>query len=507
MPDLFKDTAPLSTNNTMPSVPATVPPVSDKKPDTSTEPLKTFDSKAGAKRLMDMFTGPADENTGAPLKKDEPKPEVKKDEPKPADVKPIKVKKKDEPKPEIRPPVPKAADLKKEVVPKMETVAPASVIEDEDAFEKDLHDEEKALLEDARAAEKYLGEKYKGHGAKMEKFLKESAAKEKEIGDDFTEEDYKKWYNESRPKIGALDLRQVERARVKEDVTKEFEPKLAEERHARWVEIETPKIEELGKEIRGKIWEIAIPDEVMNVANERTKGVTDPVEKNKILAEIGREYAHEMSIAANITDAVKDDIQEFHRITTINPATGKGLKPLHPDAEVWDPMAGETLPDGRKEGEWVPNLNASNPEARKHAGIMAMVNYVCESFKETGGAALKKDGKWFVTRKEWAKMAPEQRAPYWTFENKEIVQRAQANVKNVVNSAIKAQRDHLESLGYRRQTTSPTAATSIPVAPISGAPPAPRIAPPPANLNSQMTPAQSQAKALAKQLESASAEG
>jgi hypothetical protein len=497
MPDLFKDTPPPSATSA-PNVLATQPKfVPEKKAETPPpKPDKPFDPKAGAKKLMEMMTAPTtDEREETPGQEPEPSVETPAEKPK-AEGKPIKVKKK-EPVVEKRPEIPKASDLEQG---KSEPVAPkkAEAPAEEEDFEKSLLEEERALLEDARGAEKYLSEKYKGHASKMEKFLKEAATKSMALGDDPTaeeEEDYKKWYDEARPKIAPLDLRNVERARMKEEVKKDFEPELERERHARWAETEAPKIEARAPELRAEIWASAIPDEVMQAANERTKGVEDPTEKSRILNDVSKEYAMEMEIATQITDEVRDVVLEFNRVSAVNPKTGKPLKAIHPEAEILD----------RSTGRMVPNLNSPDPEIRHHAAILAMVTEVCEEFKSGGGADLKRDGKWFVTREEWAGMAPAQRAGFWTFSNAELIKRATSNVKNAVRARVQMQRDYLEKRGWKRVSAAPAvvpaaAGAPPPVAPSTGAPPAPRISPPPSQQGARLTPAQIQAKELAGKL-------
>jgi hypothetical protein len=361
--------------------------------------------------------------------------------------------------PDKAPPVPKKEDLNKPApgtAPAPAAPAAPKTPEPTDAdFEKELVEEERVLLDDARAAEKYLPEKYKGHSAKMTTFLKESvkrlAAVEKgELdGKPWEQADYQKWYEQNVPKVSLLDQRQVQRLSVKDDLKKDFEPQIENERHARWIDTEQPKIRAKGDDIYRKLSNGALPDEVMTAITERTKGLTvgTPEYRAKI-DEVQKDYALEFEIAQNVINVATGDIEEFHRLTTVNPATQKPLTAF----------------------------DAANPV---HERLVNMVTEICNEFKTTGGADLKKEGKWFVTREEWQGMAPEQRGPFWTFTNDQIIERALGKVKGAVSTLVSQERKKLEEkYGFKRTfAAAPAAPAPAPAPAPAGAPPAPRPAP------------------------------
>ena len=405
-------------------------------------------------KLFKMLTATTEDPTEPKVeKKPEPAPaakETKEAAPAkeaPAD-KPIKVRK---PKAseEVPPTVPKKSDLK----PATDPVAPVAAkpaVDDDVALEKDLVDEEKALLEDARAAEKYLGEKYKGQAAKMTNFLRETRKKEEALEKgDIDQAEYDEWYKANLPKISALDFRKLERERVKEDVAKEFEPKIEAERHARWAEAEDPKIKAKGDQLYNKVIKSALPEEVSKAIAERTKGITDQSEYIKAVQAVEKDYALETEITQNIVTAAIGDMEEFLRLRTLNPSTGKYLKPVDPN----------------------------NPQ---HDRIAQIVTDVCNEFRAAGGSDIKRDGKWFVTWQEWQDMAPEQRKPFWTFNDEEIVQRAMGNVPKYVAQAVTTQREAIEKrYGFKRTIAQAAAPTTPAPQPTHGAPPAPRPTPVP----------------------------
>lgn len=434
---------------TPPATPTpTPPPVPDAKPT----------SKELAGKLFSLLT--ADDPAKPPEKKDKPAdtPPPTPPKPAPAATPPptpedggIKRKKGKETPPPVDtpPPVPKKEDLNKPPTPAPVVPATPAKPEATDAdFEKTLVDEERVLLEDARGAEKYLGDKYKGYGGKMAAFLKDNAKKLADPNFDAEDPAYQKWYNDNVPKIGALDFRRLERERVKEDVKQEFEPKIAEERHSRWVDTEAPKIKAKGDSVYVKLTNSSLPDDVTAAIAERTKGITPgtPEYRAKI-DEVQKDYALEFEIAQNVINVATNDIEEFHRLTTHNPATGKPLTAFDP----------------------------ANPQ---HERLISMVTELCNEFKTTGGSDLKKDGKWFVTREEWQGMAPEQRGPFWTFTNEQLIERALAKVKPAVGQLVANEHKKLEARGFKR-TIAPAAVPppTPPLVPGSGAPPAPRPTP------------------------------
>lgn len=434
------------------AAPAVTPPVVPAAPPTTSAAAP--DTRKIAGNLMRLLSNPADDPT-------EPKPAPKKEDPKPEDKQPEPPKPAPKVEPKIKtpkakedlpPPVPSKKDLERKPAD-VPSPAPVPKAESDADFEKDLIEEEKALLDDARDAERHLPAKYKGHAAKMTAFLKENtkklAALEK---DEIDQEEYSKWHQANVPKIGPLDMRQIDRARVREDVTKEFTPKLDDERHARWVEDELPKAKQRGNEIYNKIANTALPDEVTAAIAERTKGITDPQERVAKIREVEADYALEFEIADNVIKAVTDDLEEFHRLTTVNPTTKR-------------------------------NLVAFDEGNVQHKRIVEnMIPQLCNEFKETGGAELKKDGKWFVTRQEWADMDPSQRAPFWTFTNEQLAERAMGKVKGIIAATVKQQHENLGKRGFTR--TLKVAAAPAPAEqpnPNPGSPPAPRPSPPPLN--------------------------
>lgn len=504
MPDLIP--APAAPAAAAPTPPTTPPPT----PAPEVKPT----SKELANKLFGLLTAPTADPAEPPKpaeKKEQappPPPPPKGDAPPAAPgERPIKRSKADAPAPtpppEEKPPeLPrKKTDATPPPAPAAPPVVAAPVKADDESFEKDLVEEERVMLDDARAAEKYLADKYKGFGPKMLTFLRENAKKAELVDKGELDQGvYEKWHADNVPKIGVLDQRKVTEERVRESVRKDYEPKIDEERHARWADAEAPKIKARGNEVYNKLSNSALPDEVMAAIAERTKGITDRTEYVKKVQEVQKEYALEFEVAEAVINQATNDIEEFHALTTTNPATGKSLRALHADAEVWDPA----------QARWVPNIQSTNPVARQHAGILAMVSALCTDFKATGGAALKNaQGQWFATREEYNQMksmvekgelAPQEFKKWWTFTNEQIVDRALGRVKDVVKQGVKSRLEYLEGRGFKRSIAAAPAAPTPPTPPQPpGAPAAPRPSLPPP---SGTPPAPSMGASLAGKLTS-----
>jgi hypothetical protein len=469
----------MSDTATPAAAPAAVNPTPAPEPNPSTEGSPPIPPKV-SKQAQDLFKLLSTEGSSLPDDvSGQPKPPAKQpDKPeKPAEPatppkkddtpaappaapaeKPIKVRGK-KPAEETRPEVPKGKKPEP-VAPAPAAPAPAPAKTEPDAdFESSLDEAERVLLADARDAEKMLGDKYKGRGAKMEAFLKEVAKKTSAPDFDENDPEFAKWYEKNVPKLSVLEVRQLERARVKAEVTQELEPKLEQEKHARWTETEQPKIKAKGDATYVKLINSALPDEVQAAIAERTKGITDPAKFREAVKEVEQVYALETEITQAVVNAATNDLEEFYRLTTENPQTHRKLVEF-------------------------------DPKNAQHLRIVQIMSDVCNEFRTTGGAALKKDGKWFATREEWAGMEEAVRRGelpadtlngWWTFTNEEIVDRATANIKQAVTAAVKQRIAQQERYGFKRTIAAATATPPAAPAPApAGSPPAPRPAPAPA---------------------------
>lgn len=317
-------------------------------------------------------------------------------------------------------------------------------------WEDSLIDDQKAALEDARFAEQ-VNPKHKGHAEKLGKFFREQN-KYLEEHPDTTEEDagYKR-IMDSMPRLSATDNRELADARIEGKLSKKYDSKLVDLEHEIYVRDEEPKVENEAAQIRRHMAFNALPEEMLKVFKE--KGL--PV--------LQKEYADELEVAGNLINTLTEDAKELIRIMRINPKTNRSLGSIAADP--------------------------SHPKWEQHNRISDMVNAVCDDFhKNAPQTEQVRDGKWFVTRKEWADLAqnnPGALKNYWTFSNndahvREMINRAMGWMPAAINDAIKKRQDEMKKRGWFRQRTEapPPPPAAIPPQP-SASPSTPRPAPAP----------------------------
>lgn len=368
--------------------------------------------------------------------------------------KPIKVSKKPVKRPDL--PIPKEEAAVTPVAP----VATAPTAPDSN-WEESLLDDEKAALADAKFAEQ-VNPKHKGLADKMGKFFRDQK-KYLEEHPDADEDDpgYKKILA-TQPALSATDKREIAEARIEERVSKKYEPKLNDLQHELYVRDEEPKVDAEAAKIRHYLAFNALPKEMLDVLKE--KGL--PV--------LQKEYADELEVAGGLINTVTEDAKELLRITRINPKTQRPLGDIAGDE--------------------------SHPKWEQHQRLAKLVNEVCNDFqKKAPQSEQVRDGKWFVTRDEWAKLPANARHQFWTFTNStehvnEMINRAMGWVPDLVSTKLKERQEALKARGYVRQRSEAPAAPAATTPPVaSNNPSTPRPSPAPAPTNTpagQRTPGQ-----------------
>lgn len=366
---------------------------------------------------------------------------------------------------------PKRPDLP---IAKEETPAPVAAPTPQptdDKWKESLMDEEKVALDDAEFAEK-VNPKHKGLAEKMGKFFRDQKKYLEEHPDaDENDAAYKQILDRA-PKLSAVDKREVAEARIEERVSKKYESRYTGIEQELFTRDEEPKIEAESQQIRRHMAFNALPEEMLNVLKE--KGF------EKGTASLMAEYADEMEIAGNLINGLTEDAKELLRITKVNPKTNRTL--------------GEVAQDEK------------HPKWEQHNRIAKIVNDVCEDFKKTAPQGEQvKNGKWFVTREEWAKIPANQRSQFWTFTNSEsdvrdMIRHAMGWMPSAIAQRIKANDEKMKQRGYVRNRTPapvvPVATPPVPVASTSTPRPSPTPAPS-ATPAGQLTPGQMLARRLA----------
>lgn len=288
-------------------------------------------------------------------------------------------------------------------------------------FESALLDEEKDQLDLARRAEAKLGDKYKGFGKKMSKFLKahqdyiEQAKKEDpDVVFDESNIGYQNFLSANTPRIPPKDMRELDRIEITESVRRENDDSMRDVHDEVFRQAEEPKIKRQADDYFNSLAKSAIPEDIAKVIE--AEGIESARKK----------YPTELRIASGFMEAATNDIEEFIRLTTINPKTKRPFT----------------------------SYNSKNTQ---HARLVSFVNQQCDAFKSRGGKLLiNKDGKPFATREEYYQMPAEKRDAVWTFSNKQIIDMARVAVKGAIKHAIDTEHTRLANEGWTRATPQPT---------------------------------------------------
>lgn len=387
--------------------------------------------------------------TPAPAKVETPAAPVKEETP-------IKVSKKPAPK---RPDLPVAAEPTAPVVAAAPTPPAAN-------WRETLDDDERTALDDADLAET-LDPKFKGLADKMGKFLR--VQKDYLTKNPDTDENDPK-YKEilaTAPVLTVADKRMIAEARVEQRVAKKNEGRFADLEQEIYVRDEEPKLKAEGQQIRHHLAFNALPKPMLDMLKE------------KGLPALQKEYADELEVAGGLINTLVTDAEELLRITRINPKTSR---PLASAADA-----------------------PTHPKWEQHNRIAALVNEACLDFQKTAPQTDQiRDGKWFVTRDEWARLPANTKHQFWTFTNseahvREMINRAMGWMPDAINKKLTERQEYMKARGYeRRKAEAAPVVTTPPVASTTALSPRPGPAPAPNNVPAgQLTPGQALARRLA----------
>lgn len=382
---------------------------------------------------------PEDKKPAEPKPGDPPPPPKPGDAPPPPEVG-VRKKKKE------RPPLPTVDDAPPPPPPPPAPRAPAAAAPDAEAarkFEEGLEENEKEMLADAKFLEEKFGDKYKGMSAKVEKFLRDHIAWTEKPDFDDQDPEYLRWVDSNMPKLSRAEIRQIEETRITESLRKDNDKQFADLHFQSFTKEKEPEIDRIGQQAYTEMTNAALPDDLSTLLRDQIK--THGPQKG--YEEALKTHKLEIETAETVLMAAADDIKEFHRLNMKDPKTGRTVSEFATDP--------------------------ANPKFAQHQRLANMVDGVCEGFKAEAGEEAIRDGKWFVTRKEWLRLRPEARGRFWTFSNKEIIDRAKTGIKGVIAAAISQKHEYLKSRGWSRAAAS----ASAPDAPPKSTPKAP---PPPA---------------------------
>ncbi len=306
--------------------------------------------------------------------------------------------------------------------------------------DSDLEENEKEMIADAAYMEKKWPEKYKGYEAKTRKYVRDHIDFiGKHGGDDFDEnsQEYQQFLSQNRPRLSQSEIREINETRIADRAAEGPMKELQRMKQDRFNDREEPSIRQDGVNVYNRLAHAVTPKEI-----------TEEL-KTRPYAEVYAENKVELDTVHEVLSAMTEDVKEFNRITKVNPETGLSMVPVANDPR--------------------------DPKYAQHQRLAAIVRETCEQFKNNGGANLKRDGKWFVTKDEWFQIRstrPDLIGNYWTFTNKEIIERALKNVPKAVAGAIEANRKYFADRGYVRKPKPAPAAAANQKTPVRGSPPA-----------------------------------
>ena len=344
---------------------------------------------------------------------------------------------------------------------------PAERREPEPEDESDFEAEEKEMISDLKEAETLFPDQYKGLEAKGRAYVKAHIKFIKEHGGDANfdpenpeyAEEYQRFLEANQPRLSRSQLREIAEARVERRVQERIKPELETIRDQRFADNEEPKARQVANEAYGRLAPLCVAKEIQDRCLEvaRAKGVPYQAAYNEVYPE----YKLELDTVNGVLQGVAEVVHEFERITRVNPDTGRPL------ARV-------------AEG---PN----DPKFALHQRIEMMIHETCEDFKKNAPIAEQKKGdKWFVTKAEWLKIKrnrPDQIAHYWTFSNKEIVDRALKRIPDIARQAIASKLAEQQALGFVRKPREEKKEAAKPF--VKSAPAAPHPSPVPAGAGAE----------------------
>jgi hypothetical protein len=295
----------------------------------------------------------------------------------------------------------------------------------------DLIDEEKQLIEEAKEAEKYLPGR-KGIAEQTRKFVaanKKFLAAHPDVDTDPEEKAlYDKFLAANRPKLSNAEQRTISETRIAANVAKPLQERTDNLEHEIFVRDQEPSFRETRQRVASELNSTAVPADILEFAQKYGVDVAK------------KEFAEELKVVNHVVTTAASDYDELIRLETFNPKNGR-------------PLA-------------VPAGDEKDPRYGQHQRLLNIVQKVDGEFKENAKQGeLLRDGKWFVTREEWAGIPAAERSKFWHFTNREIGTRMLQWVKPAVEQHIASSRQELEARGYTRRAFVPPAAATPPATP------------------------------------------
>jgi len=344
---------------------------------------------------------------------DEPTEEVeeeeKKEEPQKAEPKKKKLRK------VVDPDIPE--DVKKQPEYTQPEEVEYKVDSDEEEFMNDLIPEERVVYEKILYADKKIGGDYKGASKKFKDFVKknkeylEKKSSEDEYYDPASDENYKNFVNNNKPKFTRLDEDKVYREMILEEAEKratkrtsnrieELENQLKKQEYA-------PKVEQAKTQFRKVAQESVIPKEFHDVFVEGGDAIKNFADSNPLEYKILEKNTSELlSLSDTLTEIFMD------------PTT---------------------------------QIDISGNEVHKYLNDWIQTEQ--DNFIKSGQT--ENEGKLYMRRERYYQLPESKRSEYYTWSDNDVLKLLAIRYSDKVKSELDSHRKMLEKAGYVRQSANP----------------------------------------------------
>ena len=99
-------------------------------------------------------------------------------------------------------------------------------------------------------------------------------------------------------------------------------------------------------------------------------------------------------------------------------------------------------------------LRAFDEKNPTHTALLAFINEEGRRFQEHGGAMLSRDGKRFLPREDFMRLAasnPAEAGRHWTFSHRDIVEMLAYQTKISIENRLKTEEERAKSMGFERR--------------------------------------------------------
>jgi hypothetical protein len=333
--------------------------------------------------------------------------------------------------------------------PEKKEEAPAAADPDAD-FVESLGESEKEAIELARYAAKAMPDKYGTMAKKTLDYLKkvdsyiDEKRKEDSDWDPDTDENFAAFIEENQPIYQSGDRKKLERQwiadQVRQDVEKEFKPKMEATEHAERMRELKPEIDKSVNSYRATVAQRFVPDD--------------------------KSPFHEVFKAAEEKDPTFGGKEAWDAAATIDPLAASVAKNFLGQAETLGREYLE-LVGGERQAAYDQKLPASAPsnqKALRQQNLFSFIDQQEQIFARDGGEMRVVNGRSFVTRRELEKMPAPEQARHWTLGHEDVLDMLAVAAATQAKTVLAAEIKRREDEGYVRPAKAVAAKKEAPAA-------------------------------------------